>query len=144
MKAVSDTSPICYLWLIGHIDLLPTLFNTIHIPEAVCFELKDKGAPAGLRDWVDSPSAWLKIESVKGELDPSLHRLHPGESEAICLAQRISADILLLDEKPARRVATEQGLRISGLLGILNEAASRGLLDLSEAIERLHRIRVSG
>lgn len=107
MKVVSDTSPICYLWLIGHIDLLPGLFNYIFIPEAVCFELKDKGG------------------------------LHPGESEAISLAKRISADLLLLDEKAARRAAIEQGLRISGLLGILNEAASRKLLDLSEAIERL-------
>ena len=40
MKVVSDTSPICYLWLIGHIDLLPGLFNHIFIPEALCFELK--------------------------------------------------------------------------------------------------------
>jgi len=137
MKVVSDTSPICYLWLIGHIDLLPGLFNYIFIPEAVCFELKDKGAPDGLRNWMNNPPAWLKVKSVKGKLDPSLHRLHPGESEAISLAQRISADLLLLDEKAARRAAIEQGLRISGLLGILNEAASRKLLDLSEAIERL-------
>ena len=52
MKVVSDTSPICYLWLIGHIELLPDLFNHIFIPDAVCFELKDKGAPASLRNWV--------------------------------------------------------------------------------------------
>ena len=102
MKVVSDTSLICYLWLIGHIDLLPGLFDYIYIPEAVCFELKDKGAPTGLRNWINNQPAWLKVKSVKGKLDPSLHRLHPGESEAISLAQRISADLLLLDEKAAR------------------------------------------
>jgi|LGVD01.1.fsa_nt_gb predicted nucleic acid-binding protein len=137
MKVVSDTSPICYLWLIGHIELLPDLFNHIFIPEAVCFELKNKGTPAGLRNWINNPPAWLRIKSVKGKLDPSLYRLHPGESEAISLAQGLSADLILLDEKAARQVAISQGLRISGLLGILNEAASRKLLDLPEAIERL-------
>jgi predicted nucleic acid-binding protein len=137
MKVVSDTSPICYLWLIGHIELLPGLFNHIFIPEAVRFELKDKGAPTSLRNWINNPPAWLRVKSVKGKLDPSLHRLHPGESEAISLAQRLSADLILLDEKAARQVAINQGLRISGLLGILNEAASRKLLDLSEAVERL-------
>lgn len=137
MKVVSDTSPICYLWLIGHIELLPDLFNHIFIPEAVRFELKDKGAPASLRNWINNPPAWLRVKSIKGKLDPSLHRLHPGESEAISLARRLSADLILLDEKAARQAAINQGLRISGLLGILNEAASRKLLDLSEAVERL-------
>ena len=64
MKVVSDTSPICYLFLIGHIDLLPSLFNYIFIPEAVCFELKDKGAPAGLRNWMNNPPAWLKVQDI--------------------------------------------------------------------------------
>lgn len=137
MKVVSDTSPICYLWLIGHIELLPSLFNHIFIPEAVSFELKDKGTPARLRNWINNPPVWLKVKSVKGQLDPSLNRLHPGESEAISLAQNLSADLVLLDEKAARQAAIDKGLRISGLLGILDEAASRGLLDLSGAIERL-------
>lgn len=137
MKVVSDTSPICYLWLIGHIELLPSLFNHIFIPEAVCFKLKDKGAPASLRNWINNPPAWLRVKSVKGKFDTSLHRLHPGECEAISLAQRLSADLLLLDEKATRQAAIDHGLWISGLLGILNEAASRELLDLPEAIERL-------
>jgi len=137
MKVVSDTSPICYLWLIGHIELLPSLFNHIFIPEAVSFELKDKGTPASLKNWINNPPAWLKVKSVKGKLDPSLDRLHPGESEAISLAQNLFADLVLLDEKAARQAAIDKGLRISGLLGIMDEAASRGLLDLSEAIERL-------
>ena len=37
MKVVSDTSPICYLLLIGEIDILPALYERIHIPEAVDF-----------------------------------------------------------------------------------------------------------
>ncbi len=36
--AVSDTSPICYLILIGEIDLLPKLFSQVLMPQAVIAE----------------------------------------------------------------------------------------------------------
>jgi len=42
MKVVSNTSPICYLWMINEIHLLPALFDKILIPEAVRNELIDK------------------------------------------------------------------------------------------------------
>ena len=35
MIVLSDTSPINYLILIGHIDILPTLFGQIVVPPAV-------------------------------------------------------------------------------------------------------------
>ena len=49
----------------------------------------------------------------------------------------MKADIILLDEKNARRVATNRGLRVTGLLGVLGEAATRGLVELAPAIDRL-------
>lgn len=39
MIIVSNTSPINYLILIGHINLLPELFGAIIIPQAVYSEL---------------------------------------------------------------------------------------------------------
>jgi len=66
-----------------------------------------------------------------------LERLQAGEQAAILLAEALKADIILLDEKAARRVATSRGLRVTGLLGVLGEAASRGLVDLAPAIDRL-------
>jgi predicted nucleic acid-binding protein len=36
---VADTSPIFYLLSIGHIDLLPQLFGTVLVPDAVYKEL---------------------------------------------------------------------------------------------------------
>jgi predicted nucleic acid-binding protein len=35
MIVVSDTSPICYLILVGQIDLLPRLYGQVVIPQAV-------------------------------------------------------------------------------------------------------------
>ena len=49
MIVVLDTSPICYLLLIGHINLLLTMFGRVTIPQAVCDELSAEGAPDVLR-----------------------------------------------------------------------------------------------
>ena len=38
MIAVSDTSPICYLILIGEIDILPKLYAQVLVPPAVIAE----------------------------------------------------------------------------------------------------------
>lgn len=45
----------------------------------------------------------------------------------------------LLSERAARRAATERGLRVTGTLGVLNFAGQRGLVDVSQAIERLRQ-----
>lgn len=68
-----------------------------------------------------------------------LEKLQAGERAAIILAESIQADLILLDEKAARRVAAELGLRVTGLLGGLGEAAARGLVDLPSAIDRLRK-----
>lgn len=64
MIIVSDTSPINYLILIGHINLLPELFQEIVIPHAVYKELSDLEAPKPVRDWIAIPPAWLKVQFV--------------------------------------------------------------------------------
>ena len=121
MKVVSNTSPICYLLLIGQIDLLPALFDEILIPQAVRIELADDNAPDVVQKWITQPP------------------LHRGEREAIVLAQSLPADLIILDEKIARQVARTQGLSVTGLLGILDEAATRDLLNLPEAVEHLRQ-----
>lgn len=53
MKAVFNTSPLCYLILIEQIDILPSLFDEIVIPEAVVTELLHSGAPAAVAKWAN-------------------------------------------------------------------------------------------
>ena len=66
-----------------------------------------------------------------------LEKLQAGEQAAILLAESMKADIVLLDEKAARRVAADRGLRVTGMLGVLGESATRGLVELAPAIDRL-------
>jgi len=124
---VSDTLPINNLAAINH--LLHQLYGTVLIPEAVYRELTDPNFPvAGATevqtfDWIKTCAVSDRplVEALSNELDI-------GEAEAIALAVEISADQMLIDERQGRLVASRFNLRFTGLLGILIEAKSRGLI----------------
>ncbi len=134
MNVVSDTSPICYLLLIGQVDILGVLFKQVRIPFAVLDELK---AVPAFRGWLASPPAWFKSEALPPVSEPGLSRLDPGEREAILLCEVLQADLVLLDEKKARQMAKERGLEVMGLLGVLDLASQSGLISLADAVEKL-------
>ena len=137
MIAVADTSPICYLILIGEIDLLPKIFSEVLAPQAVLAELLHQDAPAEVRDWASNSPSWICVKEFPLLATSGLEKLQAGEQAAILLAESIKADIILLDEKAARRIAAARGLRVTGILGVLGEAATRGLIELAPAIDRL-------
>jgi predicted nucleic acid-binding protein len=139
MIVIADTSPLCYLILIGHIDLLSTIFGRVIIPQAVCDELNAEGTPDVLRDWVTQMPDWIEVHITITKQDKTLDRLHRGEREAIILAEHLRADLIVLDDKAAREAAVQRGLTVTGLLGILNEGAKQGLIDLPTAVDRLRQ-----
>lgn len=137
MSAVSDTSPVCYLILIEAINLLPQIYGQVIIPMAVHTELSSSKAPEKVRNWLKEKPEWLIVQQVSATSDATLRRLDIGEREAILLAESLSADVVLIDERAARDVATERGLNVVGLLGVLGAATDRGLIEFNPAIERL-------
>lgn len=129
MIVVSDTSPINNLAAIDQLHLLQQLYKTVVIPEAVYQELSDPSFPvAGATevqtfDWIQTCAVSDRtiVETLSNELDI-------GEAEAIALAVEIQADQLLIDERRGRLVAERLNLRYTGILGILVEAKSQGLI----------------
>jgi predicted nucleic acid-binding protein len=141
MIVVADTSPINYLVLIEHIDILVHLYRRVLIPTAVHRELQHAKTPQPVREWIADPPDWLEVRSVGATPDPSLSGLDNGEAEAISLAEEISADRIVMDETFGRRIAESHGLQVIGTLGILREASQRNLLNFREAIALLQKNR---
>ncbi len=136
---VTDTSPIFYLLSIGHIDLLPQLFGTVFVPDAVHKELCHPAAHAAVRDWAAGLAAWVEVKAVAAIDDAALQPLGAGERAAITLALSLRADLILIDERKGTTVALSKGFDVTGTLGVLRLAAQRGLVDLGEAFTRLKR-----
>ena len=57
---VADTGPVNYLLLIGHIEILPALFDKVILPSVVGDELAKPNAPLPVRNWIASPPAWVE------------------------------------------------------------------------------------
>ena len=62
-----------------------------------------------------------------------------GELEAICLAQEIHADAVLMDDRAGRNAAVQCGLAVVGTIGLLEQAAARGLVELPDALAKLRQ-----
>jgi predicted nucleic acid-binding protein len=137
MIVVADTSPLNYLVLLGHIDVLANIYGEVLVPQTVLDELQDSDAPAEVRAWAAAPPRWLQISTLKFRLDPLLERLDRGEQDAILLAESFKAERLIIDDLEGRREAANRGLPVIGTLGILAEAARRNLLDLPQALAAL-------
>lgn len=69
----------------------------------------------------------------------SLDRLDPGEREAIALAEEIGSELIILDDRNAREVASARGLDLTGLIGILGLGIEAGLIDPQTVIGRLQQ-----
>lgn len=137
---VADTGPVNYLLLIGHIEILPALFDKVILPSIVRDELAEAKAPHIVRNWIAQPPAWLEVRQIAGaSQDASLRRLDAGEAAAIVLAVELHADMLLMDDREGVMAARRKGFRVAGTLAVLSMAARRDLLNLADAFERLKR-----
>ena len=141
MLVISDASPLNVLVRIERVALLPKLFNRIVIPPAVEAELNDPRAPKEVRSFLGSRPSWLEVARPLALLD--LPNIGPGERAAISLACERKADLLLIDDKRGRRAAKSLDLRIIGTIGILEQMAAPGWLDLRSAFDRVREIGFS-
>jgi predicted nucleic acid-binding protein len=132
---VSDASPLHYLILIDAVGVLPRLFDRLVIPRTISEELQHSRTPSQVQAWIRAIPNWAEVRS--GTPIVTTIPIDRGELEAIGLAIELRADALLVDDRDARRAATENGIIVFGTLGILELAAQRGLLDLADAINKL-------
>ncbi len=112
-EAISNTSPLLYLYRIEALDGLPELFTQIWTPMAVGHELQE-----GRRKGYDGPNpadyAWLHLMEPRAM--PSewlILDLGAGELAALALALENPTRVVLRDDGLARRIAQAAGMWIS-------------------------------
>jgi len=125
MIVVSNASPIIFLWKIKKLDSLFKLYRIIYIPKKVFEELSKQED-----DYFKSYLQYFKIEKIEEKL--LSFQLHEGESEAVNLAIKKKADLILLDDKKARIVAKSFGIKIKGTLGLLLAFLDKKLISYDE------------
>lgn len=136
--AISNTSPLLYLYRIGALDWLKHLFGETWIPNGVASELEQ-----GRRKGYDVPNLdeynWLhRVEPRSVPPEWLALDLGPGELAAMALALENPDRFILLDDALARRVAQAAGLTVWGTLRVLLEAKSQGLIEhLEPSVNRL-------
>jgi len=126
---VSDTSPILGLAVTGHLHLLEKLYGQVILPEAVFQELTSV-ALVERHTRAIATLPWVQVRPVADRrfVETLLAELDRGEAEAIAVAREVHADLLLIDERRGRRVASRFGLKLTGLIGVLAEAKKARLL----------------
>jgi predicted nucleic acid-binding protein len=135
---VADTSPIIALHQLGQLSLLQRIFGEIYVPPAVARELSP-GMP-------ELPS-WIVVRPLAQPIASDILRasLGAGESEALSLVLEVKAELVIVDDRPARRLALNLGLPVVGTAGILLRAKRLGFIPevrplLDEVVRRGFRL----
>ncbi|MBE9233949.1 hypothetical protein IQ231_20335, partial [Cuspidothrix issatschenkoi LEGE 03284] len=121
MLVVSDTSPLCYLLLIGEIQILTQLYHQVLIPKIVQDELLREESPIVVQNWINDPPGWLIITNIDISGSQDLEVLDPGETAAILLAEKENANLIIIDDGLGRKIASYRGLKVTGLLAGLRQ-----------------------
>jgi len=133
--AIANSSCLIILQGIKRLHILKELYSQIYITETV------------KREFGEEMPSWIKLQKPRERqvVQTLLLEVGKGEAETIALGLEKRGYVLIIDDKKARRVASELGLRITGTLGILVKAKRLGVIKsleevLKEMEERNFRI----
>lgn len=147
---VVNTTVLSNLARVNRLGVLKELFGEIMIPMQVYEEVL-QGIEAGYAflKAVDEvlEEDWVTLGTLKGEerkhFKALLESVDYGEAAGIAIAK--GQDFLFFsDDKVARKIAEEQGVGISGTLGVLKLALDEKKLSLKEADQVLHAMIETG
>ena len=134
----SNTTPFIALSAISRLDLLPALFERIHVVEPVVRECAAGGA-------IEVPALeslpWVTVLPItSSDPEPMLTQLDEGEKWTLHAARQAKAALLLIDERIGRNLAERMGLKVTGTLGILLKAQQQGMIgSFSREVEDMRR-----
>jgi len=130
---ISDTTALIILAKTNHLDLLTNFIDRVYIPKAVMSEIQYKNDIVKV---LIENSDFIETKEVSNQeilSDIETTNLDLGETEAIALALELGLR-LIIDEKTGRKIASQKGVKIIGLLGILEANFRLGFISYRELL----------
>jgi predicted nucleic acid-binding protein len=134
MIVISNSSPLIALGKIQRLDILKCVFKKIYIPKVVYQEVIIDDSPEkeallqGVNDF---------IEVIEPKTTHSFKRMiDSGEKEVLNLAIEINADMLIIDDRKARKEAQELGFKTFLTSTIIKRAEQQKLITSYMDIKR--------
>ena len=125
-EVIVNSTPLITLCKIKCLHLLQKRYGEVTIPEAVFQEVTKKND--SIKEMLLENASWIKVHPITKVADKKMYRakLHDGEVEVMILAQELNADLVIIDDGPARKTAEYLGLRLTGTIGVLIKSKQQG------------------
>ncbi len=132
MTVVADASPLIFLGKVRRLVLLHhVLGDDIVVPQQIREEVLARPLDPAESDELHRFLATVRMERVDSPRD-FVTGMSRADNAAMTLAVRLEAALLLTDDRTVRRLATVEGIRPLGTLGVLLLALRLGLVDRDE------------
>jgi predicted nucleic acid-binding protein len=139
---VINTSPTIVLAKAGLMDLVPRLVSRLVIPEPVALEIRHARRDDLAVRWLDGPGTAF-IEPAVPELSSlSASQIGAGERAVISWAGSRAGFAAVLDDREARQIAAQLGVRVLGTVGLVLRLKKAGLIPAVRP--RLLALRAAG
>lgn len=161
IAVVSNTGPLISAFQCGQTDVVKRYINHVYIPESALDEFKKHGFGDRIR--AEQKAGWITSVPLESNEVTEASRLaeriaaspltndkvpqnHLPEAEAMVLMRRPQLEVkrLLIEELAARQIAKEEGIDITGFIGILLLACGEKDLTPDEMRQSLETCRQQG
>lgn len=124
---IANASTLIGLSRIGQLNILREIFHEVVIPQSVYDEVVTESKYGS--EEIKS-AKYLKVEKVTDNkvIELFLGYLGRGEAEVLTLSKEKRAELILIDEKKARKAARRARFKVIGVLGLLLEAKNKGMI----------------
>jgi len=119
MKAAVDTSVLIALGKLGYLGLVKKLFDELVIADSVFEEVKGSEVFEQVNGLINDGFARVVRSTRRELLSMLVLHLGKGEAETIALALEMEAEVVMLDDLEARRLARRFKMKIVGTLGVI-------------------------
>jgi predicted nucleic acid-binding protein len=126
VTVLADSSPLITLARARYFELLHDFYGEVVVSREVYDEIAVAGTGLPGADEIQRAN-WIRVWPTPAESSPEVKAasigLGAGERSIIYLASALTADLVLIDEERARRVAKRLGLGIAGSIAVLERGA---------------------